>query len=52
VRLKAVWERSDPLGLRESILHDILALFALPGAEPGRTEHVFETLGLPLSITI
>lgn len=51
-RLRGVWERSDPLRLREQILADVVALFELPGAQPGRTEDVFPTLALPLSITI
>jgi hypothetical protein len=52
VRLTGVWDRSDPLLLREAILADVVALFELPGTQPGRTEDIFETLELPLSITI
>ena len=51
-RLAAVWDRNDPLRLRERILADIEALFDLPGARPGHTEDIFETLELPLSIII
>jgi hypothetical protein len=49
-RLQAIYERSDPLALRETILRNISALFELPGADPDHTEDIFQTLDLPLSI--
>jgi hypothetical protein len=52
VCLTRLYDRTDPLALREELLRDLEALFALPGAQPGRTEDIFTTLELPLSIDL
>jgi hypothetical protein len=51
-RLMRLYDRTDPLALREQLLKDLEALFALPGAQPGRTEDIFTTLELPLTIDL
>ena len=48
-RLTELYERTDPLTLRQQIERDILALFALPGAQPDQSEDVFATLDRPFT---
>ncbi len=45
--LKRFRDETNPLRLREEIYDLIEQLFALPGAVPGVTEDVFQTLNLP-----
>ncbi|MBC7226776.1 MAG: transposase family protein [Thermoflexales bacterium] len=45
--LKQLRDQTNPLQLREEIYTLIEHLFSLPGATPGVTENVFETLNLP-----
>lgn len=45
--LKRLRDQTNPLQLREEIYDQIEQLFSLPGATPGVTENVFETLNLP-----
>ncbi|MCS7179636.1 MAG: hypothetical protein N0A03_10300, partial [Anaerolineae bacterium] len=48
--LKRLRDQTNPLRLREEIYDQIEQLFSLPGATPGVTENVFETLNLPSSL--
>jgi hypothetical protein len=50
--LTRLYDRTDPLLLRQQIEDDIVALFSLPAALPGQTEDLFATLDVPLSIPI
>jgi hypothetical protein len=50
--LTRLYDRTDPLLLRQQIEDDIVTLFSLPGALPGQTEDLFATLNVPLSIPI
>ena len=45
--LKRLRDQINPLQLREAIYDQVEQLFSLPGATPGVTENVFETLNLP-----
>ena len=45
--LAQLLQDTDPLTLREEIHDLILRLLALPGAQPGHSEHVFDTLAFP-----
>jgi hypothetical protein len=45
--LTALFQATDPLALREEIQQLISQLCQLPGAEPGHTEDVFDTLAFP-----
>ncbi|MGC9359791.1 MAG: integrase [Anaerolineae bacterium] len=42
--LQRLYDRTDPLTLRQELEADIRAIFALPGAQAGRSEKVFATL--------
>ncbi|MGQ9733426.1 MAG: integrase [Candidatus Zipacnadales bacterium] len=48
--LERLREQTNPRQLRKDIEHDLAELFALPGAVPGTTENVLETLFAPLSV--
>ena len=45
--LQLLFETTDPLALREEILHLVHQLFKLPKAKPGHTEDIFTTLAFP-----
>jgi hypothetical protein len=45
--LRALYDRTDPLLLREEIDGLLDQLFRLPGSTPGHTEDIFETLAYP-----
>jgi hypothetical protein len=51
-RLSALYDRTDPWLLREQIEEAVAALFRLPGAKPGRTEDVRQTLAYPLTLPL
>ncbi len=46
-RLKRLRDATNPLQLRQEMYDLIEQLFSLPGAMPGVTENIFETLNLP-----
>jgi len=48
--LKRLRDQINPLRLREEIYELIEEIFSLPGARPGITENVYETLNLPLQL--
>jgi hypothetical protein len=48
--LRKLRDDTNPLQLREEIYTLIDQLFSLPGATPGITENVYETLNLPLGL--
>lgn len=45
--LDGLYERTDPLLLRQEIEGLLDQLFRLPGSEPGHTEDIFQTLAYP-----
>ena len=45
--LEALRDQTDPLQLRQEIYDLLDDLFKLPGATPGVTENIFETLSKP-----
>jgi hypothetical protein len=46
-RLEALYERTNPLRLREEIYDLVDQIFALPNAVPGVTENVYQLVNLP-----
>lgn len=48
--LKSLYWQINPRKLREEIYVLIEQLFALPGAEPGKTEDVYQTINLPSTL--
>ena len=46
-QLQALRDHTNPLQLREDIYALIDHIFSLPGAQPGKTENVYETLDMP-----
>ena len=50
--LEALRERTNPRQLRQEIYELIDYIFSSPGAVPGKTEDVYQTIGLPSSLQI
>jgi hypothetical protein len=48
-RLQALKDQTNPRRLRQAIYQLIDDLLALPGATPGRTEDIYQTLSTPIS---
>jgi hypothetical protein len=49
--LLALRQRTNPRQLRQAIEDQLQHLFAIPGAVPGQTEDVYQTLRAPLTLT-
>jgi len=49
-RLQALRDQTNPRQLRQKIYELLDYLFTLPGATPGITEDVYQTLGMPLTL--